>query len=156
MLNFQQEKCQIFLKSHFSIYCFLATYAAAVLFRMSEDKGGEYTKRLSQELRSSLYQRGQEESLWGNEHMPPADLQVGAPPPPYIHIPPLSLKQPPLNLIPHIPAFFLSTQRFLFYEILITWLSCVKKKWNYCGHLVYQNISEGMAYLKLDGGNVQF
>jgi len=52
---------------------------------MSEDKGGEYTKRLSQELRSSLYQRGQEESLWGNEHMPPADLQVGAPPPTYSH-----------------------------------------------------------------------
>jgi catenin beta 1 len=53
----------------------VATYAAAVLFRMSEDKGGEYTKRLSQELRSSLYQRGQEENLWGNEHMPPPDLQ---------------------------------------------------------------------------------
>ena len=54
-----------------------ATYAAAVLFRMSEDKGGEYTKRLSQELKSSLYQRGQEENLWGNDHMAPADLQVG-------------------------------------------------------------------------------
>ena len=53
-----------------------ATYAAAVLFRMSEDKGGEYTKRLSQELKSSLYQRGQEESLWGDQ-MAPADLQVG-------------------------------------------------------------------------------
>merc|ERR1719319_1817008 len=43
----------------------VATYAAAVLFRMSEDKGGEYTKRLSQELKSSLYQRGQEEHLRG-------------------------------------------------------------------------------------------
>ena len=53
-----------------------ATYAAAVLFRMSEDKGGEYTKRLSQELKSSLYQRGQEENLWGDQ-MAPADLQVG-------------------------------------------------------------------------------
>merc|ERR1712106_1023147 len=53
----------------------VATYAAAVLFRMSEDKGGEYTKRLSQELESSLYQRGQEENLWGNDHMAPADLQ---------------------------------------------------------------------------------
>ena len=55
-----------------------ATYAAAVLFRMSEDKGGEYTKRLSQELKSSLYQRGQqqEEPLWGPEHMAPPDLQV--------------------------------------------------------------------------------
>ena len=56
-----------------------ATYAAAVLFRMSEDKGGEYTKRLSAELKSSLYQRGQEENLWGNDHMAPADLQVGIP-----------------------------------------------------------------------------
>ena len=27
------------------LLCFSATYAAAVLFRMSEDKGGEYTKR---------------------------------------------------------------------------------------------------------------
>merc|ERR1719167_980248 len=52
----------------------VATYAAAVLFRMSEDKGGEYTKRLSQELKSSLYQRGQEENLWGDQ-MAPADLQ---------------------------------------------------------------------------------
>ena len=42
---------------------------------MSEDKGGEYTKRLSQELKSSLYQRGQEENLWGDQ-MAPADLQV--------------------------------------------------------------------------------
>jgi len=53
----------------------VATYAAAVLFRMSEDKGGEYTKRLSQELKSSLYQRGQEENLWGHDQMAPADLQ---------------------------------------------------------------------------------
>merc|ERR1712002_1190940 len=53
----------------------VATYAAAVLFRMSEDKGGEYSKRLSAELKSSLYQRGQEENLWGNDHMAPADLQ---------------------------------------------------------------------------------
>merc|ERR1711997_1205469 len=53
----------------------VATYSAAVLFRMSEDKGGEYTKRLSQELKSSLYQRGQEEHLWGDGQMPPQDLQ---------------------------------------------------------------------------------
>ena len=58
------------------LLCLSATYAAAVLFRMSEDKGGEYTKRLSQELKSSLYQRGQEENLWGDQ-MAPADLQVG-------------------------------------------------------------------------------
>ena len=43
---------------------------------MSEDKGGEYTKRLSQELKSSLYQRGQEGGLWDG-HMTPGDLQVG-------------------------------------------------------------------------------
>ena len=59
-----------------SIFSVSATYAAAVLFRMSEDKGGEYTKRLSQELKSSLYQRGQEEPLWGTDHMAPPDLQV--------------------------------------------------------------------------------
>merc|ERR1719190_249685 len=52
----------------------VATYAAAVLFRMSEDKGGEYSKRLSQELKSSLYQRGQEGGLWDG-HMTPGDLQ---------------------------------------------------------------------------------
>ena len=54
---------------------FIATYAAAVLFRMSEDKGGEYTKRLSQELKSSLYQRDPDQQLW-NGDMPPPDLQV--------------------------------------------------------------------------------
>ena len=53
---------------------FAATYAAAVLFRMSEDKGGEYTKRLSQELKSSLYQRDPE--MWNGDGMPPPDLQV--------------------------------------------------------------------------------
>ena len=58
----------------------LATYAAAALFRMSEDKGGEYTKRLSQELKSSLYQRstgsaGGDPEMWSG-NMPPPDLQV--------------------------------------------------------------------------------
>ena len=52
---------------------FAATYAAAVLFRMSEDKGGEYTKRLSQELKSSLYQRGPEQQMW-NGDLHPQDL----------------------------------------------------------------------------------
>ena len=42
---------------------------------MSEDKGGEYTKRLSQELKSSLYQRDPEHQMW-NGDMPPPDLQV--------------------------------------------------------------------------------
>ena len=54
----------------------VATYAAAVLFRMSEDKGGEYTKRLSQELKSSLYQRGDPDHQLWNGDMPPPDLQV--------------------------------------------------------------------------------
>merc|ERR1712198_672863 len=53
----------------------VATYAAAVLFRMSEDKGGEYSKRLSAELKSSLYQRGQEGMGWDGGHMTPGDLQ---------------------------------------------------------------------------------
>ncbi|CAB4061635.1 CTNNB1 [Lepeophtheirus salmonis] len=52
----------------------VATYAAAVLFRMTDDKGGEYTKRLSQELKSSLYQRDPEQQLW-NGDIPPSDLQ---------------------------------------------------------------------------------
>ena len=45
---------------------------------MSEDKGGEYTKRLSQELKSSLYQRQADPNhdMWGGD-VPPADLQVG-------------------------------------------------------------------------------
>ena len=67
-------KFNIFILTKYSL--FVATYAAAVLFRMSEDKGGEYTKRLSQELKSSLYQRGQEGGLWDG-HMTPGDLQVG-------------------------------------------------------------------------------
>lgn len=46
---------------------------------MSEDKGGEYSKRLSQELKSSLYQRGQEGmGGWEGGHMTPGDLQVGS------------------------------------------------------------------------------
>ena len=61
---------------------FAATYAAAVLFRMSEDKGGEYTKRLSQELKSSLYQRGPEQQMWnGDLHpqdMPPVSNTSGS------------------------------------------------------------------------------
>eukprot|EP00096_Caligus_rogercresseyi_P000149 TRINITY_DN1041_c0_g1_i1.p1 TRINITY_DN1041_c0_g1~~TRINITY_DN1041_c0_g1_i1.p1 ORF type:complete len:686 (-),score=196.02 TRINITY_DN1041_c0_g1_i1:710-2767(-) len=52
----------------------VATYAAAVLFRMADEKGGEYTKRLSQELKSSLYQRDPDQQLW-NGDIPPSDLQ---------------------------------------------------------------------------------
>ncbi|KAL4217021.1 Catenin beta-1 [Mactra antiquata] len=44
----------------------VATYAAAVLFRMSEDKPQDYKKRLSVELTSSLF-RGDQNMAW-NEH----------------------------------------------------------------------------------------
>ena len=37
-----------------------ATYAAAVLYRMSEDKSQEYKKRLSIELTNSLYRADQD------------------------------------------------------------------------------------------------
>lgn len=36
-------------------FSWTATYAAAVLFRMSEDKPQDYKKRLSVELTSSLF-----------------------------------------------------------------------------------------------------
>lgn len=36
-------------------FMFSATYAAAVLFRMSEDKPQDYKKRLSVELTNSLF-----------------------------------------------------------------------------------------------------
>ena len=52
-----------------------ATYAAAVLFRMSEDKGGDYSKRLSQELKSSLYQRDLQNQMW-NGDVPPQNIHV--------------------------------------------------------------------------------
>jgi len=38
----------------------LATYSAAVLYRMSEDKSPEYKKRLSIELTNSLYRPEQD------------------------------------------------------------------------------------------------
>lgn len=47
-------KPQHFLRGLFS-FPFPATYAAAVLFRMSEDKPQDYKKRLSVELTSSLF-----------------------------------------------------------------------------------------------------
>nr|CAD7260811.1 unnamed protein product [Timema shepardi] len=52
-----------------------ATYAAAVLFRMSEDKPQDYKKRLSMELTNSLFREDQ--NLWngGDLGMGP-DLQV--------------------------------------------------------------------------------
>lgn len=41
----------------------VATYAAAVLFRMSEDKPQEYKKRLSMELTNSLFR--EDTGTWG-------------------------------------------------------------------------------------------
>lgn len=55
----------------------VATYAAAILFRMSEDKSQEYRKRLSVELTNSLLR---DENTWTNDigigGLGP-DLQVG-------------------------------------------------------------------------------
>lgn len=48
----------------------VATYAAAVLFRMSEDKPQDYKKRLSMELTNSLFR--EDTNLWNN-----ADLGMG-------------------------------------------------------------------------------
>lgn len=53
---------------YFIIVC-KATYAAAVLFRMSEDKPNDYKKRLSAELSNSLCR---EDQNW-----PPNDLGMG-------------------------------------------------------------------------------
>ncbi|KAJ8945183.1 hypothetical protein NQ314_009296, partial [Rhamnusium bicolor] len=50
----------------------VATYAAAVLFRMSEDKPQDYKKRLSMELTNSLFR---EENLWNPDLGMGADLQ---------------------------------------------------------------------------------
>lgn len=42
----------------------VATYAAAILFRMSEDKSQEYRKRLSVELTNSLLR---DDNAWTND-----------------------------------------------------------------------------------------
>ena len=62
-------------KLNFELF-FLATYAAAVLFRMSEDKGGDYSKRLSQELKSSLYQRDLQNQMWNGDLPPQNNMHV--------------------------------------------------------------------------------
>jgi len=61
------------------VYCSAtATYAAAVLFRMSEDKPQDYKKRLSMELTNSLF-RDDHHQLWNGElPLMPPDLQVWA------------------------------------------------------------------------------
>lgn len=52
----------------------VATYAAAVLFRMSEDKPQDYKKRLSMELTNSLFR--EDGSMWqGDMAQIPPDLQ---------------------------------------------------------------------------------
>lgn len=51
----------------------VATYAAAILFRMSEDKSQEYRKRLSLELTNSLLR---DETAWTNDIGLGPDLQV--------------------------------------------------------------------------------
>ncbi len=45
----------LFLKFSFFIYFYLATYAAAILFRLSDDKPYDMKKRLSQDVTSALY-----------------------------------------------------------------------------------------------------
>lgn len=61
----------------------VATYAAAVLFRMSEDKPQDYKKRLSMELTNSLFR--DDHHLWNGElPLMPPDLQdILAPDQPY-------------------------------------------------------------------------
>jgi len=51
----------------------VATYSAAVLFRMSEDKPQEYKKRLSMELTNSLFREDQP-NLWNGDLGMPPDL----------------------------------------------------------------------------------
>lgn len=65
----------IFTRYFYSLYklyfiFYKATYAAAVLFRMSEDKPNDYKKRLSAELSNSLCREDQ--NTW-----PPNDLGMG-------------------------------------------------------------------------------
>lgn len=52
----------------------VATYAAAVLFRMSEDKPHDYKKRLSMELTNSLFR--DDHQMWPNDLGMQPDLQV--------------------------------------------------------------------------------
>lgn len=55
----------------------VATYAAAVLFRMSEDKPNDYKKRLSMELTNSLIR--EDANMWNNaEFGLGPDLQVNS------------------------------------------------------------------------------
>ena len=53
--------------------CVLATYAAAVLYRMSEDKSQEYKKRLSIELTNSLYRANENSAQHDMNYRPDQD-----------------------------------------------------------------------------------
>lgn len=55
----------------------VATYAAAVLFRLSEDKPHDYKKRLSMELTNSLFR--EDPQMWPNDLAMQPDLQVTYP-----------------------------------------------------------------------------
>lgn len=55
----------------------VATYAAAILFRMSDDKSQEYRKRLSLELTNSLLR---DDTAWANDIGLGPDLQVTSSP----------------------------------------------------------------------------
>lgn len=71
----------------------VATYAAAVLFRMSEDKPQDYKKRLSMELTNSLFR--EDGSMWqGDMAAMPPDLQDFIAPPEG-HYDPMYAQGPP-------------------------------------------------------------
>lgn len=77
----------------FSLSPFTATYAAAVLFRMSEDKPQDYKKRLSMELTNSLFR--EDGSMWqGDMSAIPPDLQDFITPPEG-HYDPMYAQGPP-------------------------------------------------------------
>lgn len=51
-----------------------ATYAAAVLFRISEDKNPDYKKRVSVELTHSLFKH--DPAAWEMVSLPPGGVEV--------------------------------------------------------------------------------
>lgn len=68
-----------FTLNYLLLFLGVATYAAAVLFRMSEDKPQDYKKRLSIELTNSLSLRD-ENNLWANNDLGMGpDFQVNNP-----------------------------------------------------------------------------
>ena len=73
-LSFQYNKTY-YDNDNVFLFRISATYAAAVLFRMSEDKPTDYKKRLSLELTNSLFREDQ--NMWngGDIGMVP-DIQV--------------------------------------------------------------------------------